>query len=380
MILFSNGLVKVFQSIPYWRYLHIISLQSTSFIEEEHQTIYFIATTLFTLQCFNTNLKNGQECLKNLLALLILGFARRLNQTGNKWIHLPDIGDWLQDSENSLIFVISLAITLIIVIQLQNQRKLNGYHLGWIVLVYGMILIHKTSEVWMYKLLWPSRIVYAGVSVRIIYNLFAKKSKFCENLAMELLPILALISQPHNLILIPLHLILHKIMEFQTLDHYYLMGWCLYFNQVKYIFYFSKIFHVNLLFVFQGNSNHFTTIDLTPAYTGLTSFEPYTVGTLLTLSVFMGPILWLLLFASTVMSQENFSMSESMVSFLMSRGLEIFFFLSLVTFQRHHLFIWSVFSPKLLYLGMTISVTNILLTIFILCDSTKNKMAVYKKE
>ena len=229
-------MIKVFQSIPHWRYLHIISLQSTSFIEEEHQTIYFIVTTLFTLQCLHTNLKNGQEFCKNLLALLILGFARRLNQTGNKWIHLPDIGDWLQNSENSLTLVISLAITLIIVIQLQNQQKLNGYNLSWIVLVYGLIFIHKCSEVWMYKLLWPSRIVYVGVSLRIIYYLFTKGRYFCESLAMELLPILALISQPHNLILIPLHLVLHKIMEFQTLDHYYLMGWCLYFNQVIYDF------------------------------------------------------------------------------------------------------------------------------------------------
>lgn len=110
---------------------HTFSLASSSFVEEEHQTWYFITHT-FLIIISVMSLKKRQndqwllnaELLKNenrpsrtnvwsscekfcfefiwltLFGLLLVG--RRLNQTGDKWLTVPDIGDFLVMEENRL--------------------------------------------------------------------------------------------------------------------------------------------------------------------------------------------------------------------------------------------------------------------------------------
>lgn len=60
-----------------FRFLHILSLLSTSFIEEEHQTIYFIVMSILAHQALFW--KNSID-IKGLLAMLLMRFARTLNQ------------------------------------------------------------------------------------------------------------------------------------------------------------------------------------------------------------------------------------------------------------------------------------------------------------
>lgn len=88
---------------------HTFSLASSSLIEEEHQTWYYLTPTiLIYLTAQNVyygirkmwKLENnlsiiGSELWKMryvILALLTIVFCRRLNQTGDKWRHLEDIG------------------------------------------------------------------------------------------------------------------------------------------------------------------------------------------------------------------------------------------------------------------------------------------------
>ena len=92
------------------------------------------------------------------------------------------------------------------------------------------------------------------------------------------------------------------------------------------------------------------------AYVGISSFNPIIVGSLLAINTYSGPILWTIL---SFLKEEKSSYS----SFLFFRGLEIALYLVVVTSLRQHLFVWTVFSPKLLYLGMAVTVTNILHTI-----------------
>lgn len=111
--------------------LHTLSLASSSFVEEEHQTWYFMTHTFLLIVCI-MSLKKRQneqwflnaELLKIenqpkritvwgvferfffefnwfvLFGLLLIG--RRLNQTGDKWLSLPDIGDFLVMEEHRL--------------------------------------------------------------------------------------------------------------------------------------------------------------------------------------------------------------------------------------------------------------------------------------
>lgn len=110
---------------------HTFSLASSSFVEEEHQTWYFFTHTFLFIIC-GMSLKKRQsdqwflnvELLKSdnrmkrwnvrvffekfffefiwfvLFGMLLVG--RRLNQTGDKWLSLPDIGDFLSMEEHRL--------------------------------------------------------------------------------------------------------------------------------------------------------------------------------------------------------------------------------------------------------------------------------------
>lgn len=96
-----------------------ISTASSSFIEEEHQIWYYFINTMLIWFCWqeikmlwqkqhksNTINQLGNPIYSSQLDwILIFGghlIARRLNQTGDKWLSVPDIGDWLQMPEHRL--------------------------------------------------------------------------------------------------------------------------------------------------------------------------------------------------------------------------------------------------------------------------------------
>lgn len=125
-----------------------ISYISSSFIEEEHHTWYYLnATAFLILYVLDTrhlltsrkqNQQNeagrttfgddscslGDSQLKWFLLFICHFVARNLNQTGDKWSHLPDIGDWLVMIEhiswNSLFSGISIILVYINCMQFGN--------------------------------------------------------------------------------------------------------------------------------------------------------------------------------------------------------------------------------------------------------------------
>ena len=115
---------------------HTFSLMSSSFIEEEHQTWYYLGNTLFLLLCFDHIRRLDKEKLKynekhqrksrnnygeifnsSVLFFIMHIFVRRLNQTGDKWSHLKDIGDWLVLKEN-----IAWLSALLFISEYQNDK------------------------------------------------------------------------------------------------------------------------------------------------------------------------------------------------------------------------------------------------------------------
>lgn len=130
---------------------HTFSTASSSFIEEEHQTWYYLCNTAFVVlmlmeakQTFagidrpsgifhiktarhptatGTTTKSAIDVLKILHNLVIKWTfffvvhiaLRRVNQTGDKFLHIPDIGDWLVQPDKHLAewrFVFRLSFNL----------------------------------------------------------------------------------------------------------------------------------------------------------------------------------------------------------------------------------------------------------------------------
>lgn len=81
--------------------MYLLSLFSSSFIEEEHQIWYFLDITqlylLFTLNSASRKIAKLKNVLAIILILASTRLARSINQTGNKWIHLKDFGDTLRE-------------------------------------------------------------------------------------------------------------------------------------------------------------------------------------------------------------------------------------------------------------------------------------------
>jgi ethanolaminephosphotransferase len=111
--------------------LHLISLSSSSFIEEEHQVWYFLWLTfavvvLYELCCALFSKKPSGPVYKshsslekpkparlllNLIGLLFLHrILRKWNQTGDKWASLPDVGDWLIQQEHKTFLSVVLLL------------------------------------------------------------------------------------------------------------------------------------------------------------------------------------------------------------------------------------------------------------------------------
>lgn len=104
---------------------HTLSASSSSFIEEEHQLWYYFSNSLFLLltlmelRIMNRTIaqidsvktnetllslcrrERGEFCISAVLFFLGHIMLRRWNQTGDKWQHIPDVGDWLGKQENS---------------------------------------------------------------------------------------------------------------------------------------------------------------------------------------------------------------------------------------------------------------------------------------
>ena len=235
ILLFKNSPTIILQSISPFRILNILSLLATSFIEEQHQTMYFIASSIFLLQLCQSKF-TSKEFHSGLVGLLILKFSRGLNQTGDKWSHLPDYGDWFKKPEN-ISYLIIFHIFGMILVTFVNYKNENTFRRKLLsISTNGLILIQKLTDLIGWKYLWPAQMVYFIVMIRMAFYIFSSnhRTKIQETLLSDVLPILTLLSAPHNTILIALHLYLQTqiVNYFTTMEYYGFFGWCLFFHQV----------------------------------------------------------------------------------------------------------------------------------------------------
>lgn len=112
-----------------------------------------------------------------------------------------------------------------------------------------------------------------------------------------------------------------------------------------------------LFYFYQGNSNGLSTIDVNAGFVGQTHVHLPVIFVFSTINTFNGQLMSLfLLVLHLVQDSKRLNHDDSgVVMRLLSKWISLLtvipttFFLVVITILRHHLFIWSVFSPKLLY-------------------------------
>ncbi|CAB4033090.1 Hypothetical predicted protein [Paramuricea clavata] len=422
--------------------LHNISLLSTSFIEEEHQTWYFLTTTYHLMLLYKIHIKrkstsysNEEETSPNdsplnatsstgnlvtdkvknrgiakdhvgrrtdrnrkrtsvymVILLLCARTLRSWNQTGIKWADQPDVEDWLVNPENktvlSLLTIISfVGITLNIFYKIERNRC--GLF-EFIVFTAGEVGVYLyRAATGCVNLLWSpgtpqagihfAQFVHLCVLVLVLKSLFRlyydrRKGYPMQGSPLEVLVtgyvlLITLLLRTHNIPLVALMLVqvhVHREVIWKRCDSNveiilsaYYIGWFTYFAL--------------------GNSNSLATVDIGAGYIGLgQNYWPAFVGLFTSLATFSGPLFWLMQAVMFIQNKHNssnrstsvFGGSQVFTVLLMIKSFNLTVCTILSWLNCYHLFVWSVFSPKLLYEG----VVSLVLGAFILTVSTLMKI------
>ncbi|KAK3535215.1 hypothetical protein QTP70_004769 [Hemibagrus guttatus] len=128
-------------------------------------------------------------------------------------------------------------------------------------------------------------------------------------------------------------------------------------------------------FYFQGNSNNIATVDISVGFVGLESYVESPAVFLTAFSTYAGPLLWACHLVCYLNSERDraVSLGHSSYCFALLRSIPAVFYIVLVTALRYHLFIWSVFSPKLLYEAMHTLITTAVCLFFTFMDQDRTR-------
>ncbi|XP_060805794.1 GPI ethanolamine phosphate transferase 2 [Amyelois transitella] len=212
---------------------------------------------------------------------------------------------------------------------------------------------------------------YTGES----WNLEDVKLKLAKALSHLMLNnmmlIVILLMRPHNVIMVP-SIYITCVLTTKCLDHKMLDARMARNTEVVDILS-QTLAHLwigKVFFFYQGNSNSLASVDLGSGYVGLREYSPVRVGARMGLHAYAGPALaGAVLFCSLPVRAEHWrSYLQSLwrvINIYAAHTMYTVFVYCLITiFFRHHLYVWTVFSPKLLYdFVYTILTIQALLTI-----------------
>ncbi|KAL7135495.1 hypothetical protein ABFS83_11G100800 [Erythranthe nasuta] len=375
-------------------FILVLSMGSSSMIEEEQYIWNFMTSSLYflllrrTMQSIITNGKQNigsSDSIYSVIAVLICGrILRGWHQGGVNWTYLTDISKILEKAGtvyiNSLhllsVVFIMICLALLLLAKLQKRRfsvvlllllvylfpvlmiltqiTTNQDDTRLIQTIYALIGISTVGILvalpWLMPLLDPVSKEYSfGDAVYVI--------GWCYVSSWSLLQML--LQQPVNSM--PTALLLVQILA--TIRYFSQGG--LHIKQwvkVASLYYVGMAGHFGL-----GNTNTLATIDVAGAFIGISSHSTIISGILMFIITYASPMLALLsmlmdfdvkAFAN---SEENVDLGHvlkmtlgypCLVPLVLNSILLVAYTIVLLL-MRNHLFVWSVFSPKYMYVCAT---------------------------
>ncbi|XP_011699289.1 PREDICTED: GPI ethanolamine phosphate transferase 2 isoform X2 [Wasmannia auropunctata] len=370
--------------------LHIASLAGSSFVEEEHQTWYFFwsSTIAYFLYRYSTRLlahyrhdltsaevlteacpscgitrRHVELSVKLLLLLIGHRVLRRLNSTGDKWAHLADIARWLKADDSKVGMTLLLLAALVLLVWIAHECEDRQYRRQSLLLntaIAACIYLRHASNGAVVKI--PSYPASSGIhEVQVFWGLTAlsllsygyraaltigrNRRRFASTMLFFIVntwvTISAMLHQPYNVILLPMQIVASWTIETVLRE-----------NDLLDLGVFVHYMLGNVLYFYQGNSNSLASVDVAAGYVGLRSYVPLITGVYLVINTYSAPVLaYFLLIYYRQLSQAYRTdvVTHTSRTYIAWRLLTTAVYMIIVTSQRHHLFVWSVFSPKLLY-------------------------------
>ncbi|RKP14944.1 alkaline-phosphatase-like protein [Piptocephalis cylindrospora] len=303
--------------------LQVASVFASSFVEEEHQTWYFWLQSYWMYLLVRP--RPGMRRAGLVGQMVLLRLIRTWNQTGQKWAHLPDIRQFLTRPEHEALLWILVLSTLIIML-LRAYRVWGSLGHGRVCFFPRLWLVVTRAATLSILLIQldPPNLTHSLVA-RVPYK---ASTAWCTSDLLFLL-----LFKPHQLPLIAFfHAQRHLLPSSVGLV-----------SEESILF----LFLAHSSFFALGGSNSIASVDLSTAYTGLSSFSAPMVALLTFLSNWSGPLWWALAWIPRRPGFVERRLQDRMILRIMV-GLHLALALAVLVL-REHLFIWTVFSPKWLY-------------------------------
>lgn len=355
--------------------LYGIAMFGSSIVEEEYQLWWWVATFTLTVFCY-------KKKLNFVLLLVLLRLVRGWNNSGQKFVGdttvqylkenyllnwvliLLTISAYAFSINNGglaainplLSFVISFVLSITtftfkLLFSLANGDKIPPQLIRLAAYSIEQLGASNAQE----SLVDVARLFYMVIFGTFALRLFSKARRneywFFTDLHNLITFILIFQTSLQN---IPLFLIFMGIRHQVGL----ISGYTVKEKNLEKIGYIclTTIILQQFTFFSMGQTNSLATVDLSNAYNGITSYNIFAVGVLTFISNFSAPLYWAFASLSILFeNKENLKIVKYEVAKL--KWLVNMSFYSLTTtltliccyILRYHLFIWTVFSPKLLY-------------------------------
>ncbi|KAJ0233400.1 GPI ethanolamine phosphate transferase 2 [Hirschfeldia incana] len=381
----------------------VISMGSSSMVEEEHYIWHFMVSTFYLLLLFKTvksfsfsrGLNSlGEYKIGSILLLLISGrLLRGWHQGGVNWTSFPDISKWLEQAGGSYVKWVQLISSFLVI----GLGVFTLFRTGWKrksvrIQAFGfsicgfLILLH--AGIYQDGMFEVSTDNGATVTAKVIYLLLSvsavggalvlpwsmqNKDKSFLAVAGDCLYLIGsayvlcwcllqlLLQQPINSGSILLLLIQILAVSCLSSKDVHVNGWI----EIAALYYMGMAGHFAL-----GNSNTLATIDVAGAFIGISSHSTILSGILMFMITYASPLLFLLslvmyiggkLKNHSVLAHSDTDLGQLLklkLGFpclvpLCINSILLTAYTVVLLLMRNHLFVWSVFSPKYLYVCAT---------------------------
>lgn len=309
--------------------------------------------------------RHVELCAKLLLLLIGHRVLRKLNSTGNKWAHLPDIARWLKEDDSKIAMTLLLLTALALLIWIAHECEDKEYKRRSLILntvvaaciylrhminnaVLRIPLYFSSSGIYEVQIFWGLMTLFLlSYGYRVALIVRRDKQRFANTMLLLIVNLWvnlsAMLHQPHNVILLPLQIIASSMTEAALREDYLTLD----------LGVFAHCWLGNVFYFYQGNSNSLASINIAAGYVGLRSYMPFITGAYLIVNTYSAPVLAYFLLVCHRQSSETHRMTDIVActskTYIAWRLLTTTVYMIIVAGQRHHLFVWSVFSPKLLY-------------------------------
>lgn len=405
----------------------VISMGSSSMIEEEHYIWHFLTSTIYLLffrkaiQSLDLNkARDGLSSIKqqnnisgcHISSLILILFSERIlrgwHQGGVNWTNLPDISKWLEQAGSqyiNLIQIVSCAMVIIlgifVLFLMQSKTKVLTV-IGFSLLMSGLLVLQHFMK---HQDMSASYNKDANLSVQIFYAVLG----ITTITVVLVLPWVMPVQTPEICSRQNFNLSASVPVEIQNMtpilvlkDSLYIVGclyitsWCLLqlllqqsINAIPVLLLFVQFLASMLTFSSSGtrhkqwveitalynlgmaghfalgNSNTLATIDVAGAFIGISSHSTFLSGLLMFIITYSSPMLFFLsmvLYISVkatnyplvIRSGNSGEIFKTLLGFpclvpLTINSVLLTAYTIVLLLMRNHLFIWSVFSPKYLY-------------------------------